>query len=640
MAEIPELKDQVTAHGWIKEAVQEAEGFLKAQQGYNKISESMKAVFGEDGAIRSSKLSDTEVNRIGKISSDLASLLTDIKPFWEYETYNKRFERQQTILGKLSTHWYHQRLIDLRMNEVVKYYTVAGTGFPHVVWEPSIQDFTIYAEDPRDVLPIRPPAGYTSIQDCQGVALRREHTVNYLRSIYPESLWHLIVADRDGSLRGHDTRQSRFSRMLESFGVTNDNSPFMQRLWGGPARKTPQVPMVDLYTVYLKDDSRNETSQPKFVGEFDREGRARNNWSYIVPPGMKMYPRGRRIVATSRGILKDGPNIYWHGLFPLPKMTLDPWPWSWFGKAPLWDLLKMQGSLNRVLRIVDDKMEQIARPGLIADKNSVSRAALEKYDTRRAGFKFQHNPIAGKGLQVAETPPLPREVFGYIEYLETKMDELSGVRDLSQLMNLNQVPGADTIEKITASMTATVRGRSRALESFFREFGTMMAYNFAQFYTMPMRMTILGQEGVTKEDFDFDPGTFIPDYVHREDFDERGIPTAAAMARGPLPSYDRANEFLRQFSFHVAPGSLLAASEIERKLLYLQLMRAGLIDHWTLLEMLGIPNVGMPPEGANTITDRLMAEQQMQIGPNINPVGRKATGQTMPRMSGGKVVES
>jgi hypothetical protein len=168
----------------------------------------------------------------------------------------------------------------------------------------------------------------------------------------------------------------------------------------------------------------------------------------------------------------------------------------------------------------------------------------------------------------------------------------------------------------------------------------MMAYNFAQFYTMPMRMAILGADGITMEDFDFDPGSLVPDYVHKDDFDDRGIPTAMAFARGPYSRYDRAQEFLRQFSFHVAPGSLLAASEIERKLLYLQLARAGLIDHWTLLEVLGVPNVGMPPEGANTITDRLLAEQQMQLGVQVSAQGRKATGQTMPRMSGGKVVES
>jgi hypothetical protein len=632
MPEIPDLTTPESTLGFIKEAVMESEAFLKIQPGYDKIGETMRAVFGEQHKYRSSRLSDTELNHLGKIASDLAALLTDIKPFWEYKTRNKSFERQSGILGKLSSHWYLERFIDLRMMEVIKYWEVSGTGWPHFVWDPMLGDLTIYAEDSRDVLPIRPPSGYISIQDAIGVAIRKEHTVNHLRSLYPQSLWPLIKPDRDGTLKGAESGQTRFDKLLQSFGVPSD-SPFLRRLWGGPARQTPRIPMVDLYTVYLKDESRNTSSHPRFMGNFDKEGRAQDNYSYIVPPGGKLYPRRRRIVATSRGILSDGPNHYWHGLFPIPKMTLDPWPWSWFGKAPLWDLLKPQSSLNRALRVVDDHMEKIARPGMKFDKNSVSKAAAERYDTRRAGFKFQHNPMIGKGIEIEFPPPLPGEVPWWIGLLKDEMYDLAGVRDLSQLMRLNQVPAADTIEKITASMTASVRGRSRAMEAFMREFGTMAAYNFAQFRTMTERYAILGEDGVTKEDWDFDPGSLIPDYVHSDDFEPNGIVRHDALVRGPLPRLDRAREVMRHLSFDVAPGSLLAASQIESKMMYLQLARAGLIDHWTLLEKLEVPNVGLPPSGADTITERLQAEQQMGLGMAISATGRKASGQSAPRMT-------
>lgn len=625
-----------SVHNWIREAVQESEAFLKEQPGYAKIDETMRAVLGAPVALKSSKLSDTESNHLGKVASDMAALLTDVKPFWEFRTLNKRFEKQAEIQGKLATHWYLSRFIDIRLNMVIKYWEMAGTGWPHIVWDGQTQDIAVTAEDPRDVLPVRPSSDYMSAQDAEGMVLRRERTVNHLRARYPERLWHLIKADRDGSMRGSTPSSTRFTRLVESMGGAADG-PFMQRLFGGPARRTPRIPMADVYTVYLKDDRRNDTTHPVLIGSFDADGEALDNWSYVVPPKGKLYPRGRCIIATSRGVLHDGPNPFWHGMFPLPKLTLDPWPQTWLGKAPLWDLLKLQRSLDGMLRIVDDHMGKIARPDIIADKGSVSRAALEKYDTRRPGGKYMHNPLAGKGMQIVDPGRLPSEVQWYIEFLINEMDTLSGVRDISQLMRLNQVPGADTIEKITESMTASVRGRSRALEAFMREFGTMMAFNFAQFYTLPMKLRILGEDGLTMEDFDYDPGTFIPDFVHDDDFDERGIPTEKAMTRGPLPRYDRAREFMRQFEFHIAPGSLLAASEIQRKLIYLQLARAGLIDHWTLLEVMGIPNVGEPPSGAGNITSRLMAEQEMGLGMAISATGRKATGQTMPRM---KVSES
>jgi hypothetical protein len=88
---------------------------------------------------------------------------------------------------------------------------------------------------------------------------------------------------------------------------------------------------------------------------------------------------------------------------------------------------------------------------------------------------------------------------------------------------------------------------------------------------------------------------------------------------------------MKGFTFHVTPGSMLSAVGIEEQLKYLQLSRAGLIDHWTLLEKLNIPNVGEPPAGANTITQRLIEEQQMGVGMAISPTGRKSSGQTMPR---------
>jgi hypothetical protein len=292
----------------------------------------------------------------------------------------------------------------------------------------------------------------------------------------------------------------------------------------------------------------------------------------------------------------------------------------------------LQKSLDKHLRVYDDWLEKLARPDVISDKNSVSKAALDRWDTRRSGGKYLHNPIAGKGMQIVPPPPLPQEFWTGLQFYASEMTNLSGVGDVSQLMRLNQIPSSDSIEQIMEAMSPSVRLRSRVIEAFMREFASMMAYNISQFMTLNQRMTIMGPDGMTPEDFDFDPDTLIPAFIDAEDFGSNGAPTLEALYRGPRSRFERSREFLRTFTFHIAPGSLLAASEIQRKLLYLQLSRAGLIDHWTLMEVLDIPNVGTPPPGADSITDRLMAEQQMGLGMQISPTGRKATGQAMPRL--------
>lgn len=628
---IPSLPDEDYDYrilGWCNEAIQEGDAFLKAQVGYDKINETIAAVMGQNRDLKTSTLSLTTSNHLGKIAGDLAALMTDVKPFWDFRTYNPRFEKNSEIFGKLSSAWYLQRGIDTRFSEVIKYWEVGATGWAHPFYNEDTEDLDMSGEDPRDVLPIR-PAGNTTLQDGMGVIKRRQRPVNYVRQKFGAKAAR-VQPDNDGSAVSMNLLNTRAGRLLDAVMA----SPFRRRLFGDdrPARELPRIPTCNLYTMYLADNSENTSSRDRVMGQVTERGEPATNWSYIVKPGEKLYPRKRCIVFTRDAILYDGPSIYWHGLFPYCKLTLDPWPWSWLGKAPLWDLLPLQRSLDKFLRIIDDWGEKMARPDLIADKNSTSKAAMDRIDTRRAGLKLQQNPAMGKGIQIVYPNPLPDSIFKQIEWTTNEMDNLSGVRDMSQMMRLNQVPSANTIEKAMEAMSPTVRGRSRAIEAFMREFGMMTAYNFAQFCDLPKRLTILGPDGVTREDFDFDPGSMIPDFVHKEDFDHRGIPTASALIRGPMPRYERAREFLRQFTYHVAPGSLLAASEIEEQMKYLQLARAGWIDIITTLEKLGIPNVGEPPkEAGTTILQRLQWQQSVGLGMDVGPAGRKASGQAPPR---------
>jgi hypothetical protein len=617
--------------GFFKEGIEEGDAFLRSQVGYNRIPESINGIMGQNQDLRVSNLSGVTSNHIGKIALDLVSGMTDVKPFFEFKTYNKRNEAHTSIYGKCSQHIWLQGMLDMKFADTVKYSLAAGSGWAEIYFNEETQMIDMQAWDPRDVIPIRPSTSL-SIQDAYGVIARKSRTVNYVRYLCNEvydcpQQASKIVPDRDGSMVSLSLRNTRVGQLLDKLG-----NPFRERLFGNrPHQDIPRVPTCDLFTAYVKDETVNEKKFDVEMGQF-KDGQPRNNWSYTVKPGDKLYPGKRMVVFTSTAILYDGPSIYWHGLFPFCKLTLDPWPWSWLGKAVLWDLLPLQKSVDKHLRVYDDWLEKLARPDVIADKNSVSKAALDRMDTRRAGGKYQHNPIAGKGMQIVPPPPLPPEFFKGLEFYLNEMNTLSGVADISQMMKLNQIPSSDSIEQIMESMSPSVRLRSRVIEAFMREFATMMAYNISQFMTLSQRLTIMGTDGVTQEDFDYDPATLIPAFVHADDFNSDGTITTAALARGPLPRYDRAREFLRQFSFQIAPGSLLAASEIQRKMMYLQLSRGGLIDHWTLLDVLGIPNVGNPPAGADNITDRLMQEQQMGLGMQVNPAGRKASGQETPRL--------
>jgi hypothetical protein len=614
--------------GWANEALAESESFLKSQVGYSSISTMIDYIMGDysrdmvPGSF--SKLVD---NRFGKIALDFAGAMTDIKPFWEYKTENKRFEMQQVQSGKLTKAWWTRRLIDLKFADCIKYAEVGGSGYPHLVYSEQIGDNDVIAEDPRDVLPIRPSSNF-SLQEAFGVIVRRERPLNYLRQRYPRQ-WASgrIKADRDMSAATLE-KVTRAQGVMSRMGL----SGFMQNLWaslGGKPQAHMIIPSADVYTMYLKDDSINETGAKVWVGEGTPE--KPRNWSYWAEPGEPIYPRGRSIIFTRTCILRDGPNIYWHGLFPLPKITLDPWPWSFLGKPPLLDLLTMQDELHRLLRGVSDHNQKVFRPDLIADKNSMSRSAMAAIDTRKAGLKLRTNPVAGKAAELQYAQPLDPSVQASILDLRDEMDKVSGVRDVQQLMNLGQIPASETIEKILETMSPAIRMRSRVLEAGLREFAMMTLSNTFQFVTLNERLALLGPEAMTFEDADHDPGTMIPAYMTVED----------QKAGKDVPRHIRARTFLNQFTYEVAPGSLLSASEVTTKLLYIQLARAGWLDLWTLYEKLGIPNVGKPPGDAVTITDRLVTQHNMGLSMQVSTTGRKASGQTMPTMKpGGGIVES
>src|SRR5690349_12457906 len=215
--------------GFLENALEEGEAFLKACTGYERISQSIDMIMGSMRDIRPTQLSSTMLNQFGKCAQDLAALMTDTKPFFEYRTSNPRYSQQQANLGKLATHWWLYRHQDMRLTEVIKYALVGASSYAHIDWNPDLPgggDLEMIAEDPRDVIPVR-PNGNESIQNALGVLVRRSRTVNYLKRRYPEKASR-IVPDADSSSVTLNVSSTRAGRILEALG----GSPFLDRLWG------------------------------------------------------------------------------------------------------------------------------------------------------------------------------------------------------------------------------------------------------------------------------------------------------------------------------------------------------------------------------------------------------------------------
>ncbi|KKL24397.1 hypothetical protein LCGC14_2048870, partial [marine sediment metagenome] len=476
--------------GWANEALQEGDIFLRSQRGFSDIQKIIDMVMGEfDTKKQHTDLSRIIDNRFAKTFFNLSASMTDTKPFWDYRTYNKKFEQQATISNKLSAAWYYNRNIDLRQLGVVQYALAGGSGYAHIIYNHELEDLDVIPEDPRNVIPIRPASLHT-IQDSFGVIIRRERTVNWVKQKFGARAVR-VVAERDASVASQVD-------MIHSPGVgySAPKSAFLQNL-ASTLKKKPdlKIPAVDVFYMYIDDRQQNKSGVQRHVGDWGRgkDGlEAMNNWSYIVQPGERMFPRKRLIIFTRTAVLYDGPSIYWHGLFPLAKLTLDPVPWSFLGKMTMRDLIPLQDELNKLRRDLANYHRRTGRPNTVWDKNAVSRATQARYDPARPGQKVRVNAFQGKPMETVQENPPDASLFQAIEDLRSEMAFLSGEMDISQLARLGQIPTTETVEKMMEAMSPMVRLRSRVLEAYMRETAMMVLSGFFQFYDVAKRVATLG----------------------------------------------------------------------------------------------------------------------------------------------------
>jgi hypothetical protein len=626
---VPESGYESELLAWVLLASREGEALLRSESASEDTNENMQIAMGDarypntdTGAdARPKYLSNYTMNRIGKNIDDLASSLTDFRPIGTFKTYNTLYESQGQILDKLMTAWWYNNNIDIKMLLLVKDSLVKRTAYAHIIFNPSLKqgvgDLDLHIKDYRDILPIRPNSKDT-IQDSVGIIIKTRNTVNWGRARFPEKAAR-IVANNEGAL---------------SVGLANTeiSSPILDHLQRDNNKKQSDfaIPTYDHYEIYVRDGSINNSGSRKWVGPGPEDS---NPWGYWVKPGEMLYPGGRLIViANLHAILFDGGNPYWHGMFPVIKLTLNPWAHSLLGKSAMADAKSAYKASNDMLQGVADACHKALNPGIYIDRNAANRQVIDNFDSRKPGFKFKMNQTQGQGLIVEKPPELPPYVMELWQKADQHQDHVMGILDMRSLMQLKQMNADTTVESLLENLGPTIRTKGRVLESFMRELGAMMRGNFMQFYTVAQRVEILGVEGADFEDYYFDPGTLVPTFTgtqFAESFGADAVGEASRFAtdEGLKSRAERAREHLRSFTYFVAPGSLLSLAKTQDKLLYLQLFRAGIIDPVTLLEKLEIPNIGELPGSPKTIIERMQAAAEQGYEGAVSAAGRKASGQ-------------
>jgi hypothetical protein len=596
-------------HGWLLEANQEAENFLQSQRAWGEIDGSIEIISGGGMPKVSSKQSRVHINMLKRDIRETVATLANIRPIASFKTDNSLLMGTGVILNKLFRAWYMNTRAYKGIRTALQHAAGTGVGYVSPVWEKDFWvagrgDVALKTYGARDVLPVQIGKDH-DLQKAYAVTLRDEMPLNQAWAKFP-TYTDLLHPDRGSPTwlrKGLQKVQRFLSPALNAFGQgrgrERDNSPF---------------PTVDIFRTYVLDLSYNDTGSPILMGD--------GRWRYTVPvygsdietgefrngepvrrkatlEDSMMYPMRRLIIWTNQGVIYDDSSTFWHGRVPVIPFRLDDWPWEFIGCPMTRDGRSIQESATRLLRAIDDSANARLDSPLAFDENMISRGLMERLNPRIGGQRIPINMTMGDGVKPlipAQYYDVPTWIPDFVKGLYENLHYLLGTRDIQAIAKAKQIPAGDSLEKLMELAGPIITDMSKNMEDSVHEIGEQMKSNFFEFYDMQRRVQVLGQDGVTEEDFDFKPGTMIPS--HTPDELER-------IKRGELQKdytskfseAERARKHQNSFFFHIAPNSMHQITQLTKKLLLMQLFRAGFpIDPWTVAEGFDIENYGDPDQ--------------------------------------------
>jgi len=478
------------------------------------------------------------VNRVLRYWLELQSIISDIRLNTYVHSENKDYEDIARNLTKLSAANWQDQDGDLRLMGTVQHSTL-GIGYTKVGINPKDMEVTFLPSGPDSVVPILP--SINDFQDSGGVIYKSWKPISWFfdkysilaKQVKPEATgWHKSYPSRPYYIP--DYTWNNMNPGLRTFFATQEE--------GGKGRTIDEygrIPMAMHQEFWFHDDRLNTSNEMLTVGY--------GNFTYLVKPGEPVYPYGRLIctaMENQRAILYDGPNFHWHGMFPFPVLRLRPAVWLFTGLSLFQDLFPINCSINQLLADFQDYLKQILNPTLIVRDRAMSPDAYEEFFPGMPGAKIR---IMNQNEQIGNVLKFERPesaglgiIPNAITLLLRLFDEQAGLTDTGQLMGKKQVPSGETVEQIQNIRQSLFRMMSSLVVKHMRQIGTMQISDILQFYNRKKVIAHLGLDGVTWQNFDWDPETYVK------------------YTQGNEP-FRRGREFVQNFRHMVSAGTALPA---------------------------------------------------------------------------------
>lgn len=613
-------KDEKAKLDFVMQNVQDGERYYENSPAYQQLQESIRILTGTPSAALASKqeksgYSKLHTARLRRNLREMVNALADIRFTPGYHSDANEYQMTSATLNRVAASWYSDRFIDVKIKRGIQWMSITTCTYLELMYrtfpgERDRQDIDLVPHSAFDVVCTGVPQD-GDLQECYTVTIKRDLPIYLSHSMWPKFTEYL-VPDRE-------TPSGWMEKVSNIISDVFDNRPVKQ---------TAKNPTVRLYYQFVLDLSVNKTGHTITMGLDPNTGQ-RTSWTYEVPSvgekilagydsnGTEMYriatekdcrlfPGRRLMVATENKLIYDGPFWDWHGQVPLVKMSADSEPFGDF--SMIYDVANLQDTINEMERMIHQTARNKRNPSFLYNNRAMARSTASALRTEVTGQRIGYNGAEGNDPAKPAFPQWFYEVGEWepeiVKYLMEQMDYQMGVQDISNLAKAKMTANGDQMEKLMSMSGPIVKGISREMERAMRDIAEMFKYLVFQYYTTPKIMQIVGIDGITPENFDFDPGNLVPSHLPGEITAKPSIHTRR----------QRAHWIADHVTFFITPNTLHQVTQMTQKMIYMQLWRQGFpIDPWTLAEIFNIGDFGKKPEGTNDIMSRWLAWQKMQL---------------------------
>lgn len=549
---------------WQDSALEEAKKTQAMNNNFDRAAATINFLQGEFWDRRRPRyLSTFSDNRIQNARYATLAMLTDIRPTIDVHCLVDEFKSQAEIAQQIIHHEWYKQALDLSLINVTDAAMIFGNAFWKVdAWTPGRMKFSPCGPDV--VMPIQPGYG---IQESSAVLYRTYKTMAYFQAKWPERCAGL----ENEAVMPEQHQGTTFSKPPTiSEWTWNSLSPQMKYRMGirvGGKLQSPSngsYPVIELKEYWVDDHSINDSTETVIVKDPYLALDA-HNYHYAVKPMGRLYPRKRLIVFAGNRLMYDGPSPYWHGKYPFAMLRLNPTMWSFWGMSKYHDLIPLNKAINEIGAGTMDMIKRALNPQMLAKENAIVKDAFERFFPNMPGGKLKMTNMANvmTDVRYMDPPQLPAYVFQFFQAVSGEFDRLAGAVDTGKMAGKKQMPGGDAIEQMRDAANPAIRLEGRYIEDFLRDTGMLAISNIFQFYTARQRLRILGGNGLTWQDFDYNPGNMVPDAERKE-------------------------EHYMNFSMEIAPGSLLGTNKSQEKTAAMTLFKLGAISRGALLRKLDL----------------------------------------------------